>query len=188
MWVAVPPTCLCVSARRQVNIPYFLHTAYRDVTQNISLGDLLRDPTDEWIREVSEKAGVSDFIGQLPMGYDTLLGKQFDGGVDLSGGQWQRIAIARALAREASLIVLDEPSAALDPMAESELFQRFRELTTGKSALFITHRLGSARMADKIVTLNGGKIVEAGSHEQLINANGEYATLFKKQAENYTLP
>ena len=158
------------------------------VRQNISLGDLLRDPTDEWIREVSEKAGVSDFIGQLPMGYDTLLGKQFDGGVDLSGGQWQRIAIARALAREASLIVLDEPSAALDPMAESELFQRFRELTTDKSALFITHRLGSARMADKIVTLNGGKIVEVGSHEQLVNANGEYATLFKKQAENYTLP
>ena len=158
------------------------------VRQNISLGDLSREPTDEWIRAVSEKAGVSDFIGELPAGYDTLLGKQFAGGFDLSGGQWQRIAIARALAREASLIVLDEPSSALDAMAESELFQNFRELTKDKSALFITHRLGSVRMADKIVTLKGGTVVEVGSHEQLVNGSGEYATLFKAQAENYTLP
>ena len=158
------------------------------VRQNISLGDLLRDPTDEWIRVVSEKAGISDFIGQLPKGYDTLLGKQFVEGVDLSGGQWQRIAIARALAREASLIVLDEPTSALDPMAESELFKKFRELTKDKSALFITHRLGIVRMADKIVTLKEGTIAEVGSHEQLVNGNGEYATLFKTQAENYTLP
>ena len=160
---------------------------YLSVRQNISLGDLSRDPSEEWIRAVSEKAGVSDFIGQLPAGYDTLLGKQFAGGFDLSGGQWQRIAIARALAREASLIVLDEPSSALDAMAESELFQNFRELTRDKSALFITHRLGSVRMADKIVTLKAGKVVEVGTHEQLVNSDGEYATLFKAQAENYTL-
>lgn len=158
------------------------------VRQNISLGDLSRDPTDEWMRAVSEKAGVRDFAEQLPAGYDTLLGKQFEGGFDLSGGQWQRIAIARALAREASLIVLDEPSSALDAMAESELFRNFSELTRDKSALFITHRLGSVRMADKIVTLKGGTIVEVGSHEQLINGDGEYATLFKAQAKNYTLP
>ena len=158
------------------------------VRQNISLGDLSRDPTDEWIRAVSEKSGVGDFTGQLPAGYDTLLGKQFDGGFDLSGGQWQRIAIARALAREASLIVLDEPSSALDAMAESELFRNFSELTRDKSALFITHRLGSVRMADKIVTLKGGTVVEVGSHDQLVNGNGEYATLFNAQAENYTLP
>ena len=160
---------------------------YLTVRQNISLGDLSIDPSGEWIRAVSEKAGVSDFIGQLPAGYDTLLGKQFVGGFDLSGGQWQRIAIARALARDASLIVLDEPSSALDAMAESELFQNFRELTRDKSALFITHRLGSVRMADKIVTLKEGAVVEVGTHDQLVNGNGEYATLFKAQAENYTL-
>ncbi|MXX40736.1 MAG: ATP-binding cassette domain-containing protein, partial [Gemmatimonadetes bacterium] len=118
-------------------------------------------------------------------GYDTLLGKHFDGGVELSGGQWQRISLARAFARDADLIVLDEPSSALDPIAESHLYERFRDLTNDKSALFITHRLGSVRLADKIIVLNDGKIVGIGSHNELMAAEGDYAVLFRTQAENY---
>ena len=157
---------------------------YLSIRDNITLGDLSKDQKD-WIESAAQKAQVDDFANELPQGYDTLLGKHFDGGVELSGGQWQRISLARAFARDADLIVLDEPSSALDPIAESHLYERFRDLTNDKSALFITHRLGSVRLADKIIVLNDGKIVGIGSHNELMAAEGDYAVLFRTQAENY---
>ena len=157
---------------------------YLSIRDNIALGDLSKDQND-WIESAAQKAQVDDFANELPQGYDTLLGKHFDGGVELSGGQWQRISLARAFARDADLIVLDEPSSALDPIAESHLYERFRDLTNDKSALFITHRLGSVRIADKIIVINDGKIVGVGSHNELMAAEGDYAVLFRTQAENY---
>ena len=157
---------------------------YLSIRDNIALGDLSKDQKD-WIESAAQKAQVDDFANELPQGYDTLLGKHFDGGVELSGGQWQRISLARAFARDADLIVLDEPSSALDPIAESHLYERFRDLTNDKSALFITHRLGSVRIADKIIVINDGKIVGVGSHNELMAAEGDYAVLFRTQAENY---
>ena len=157
---------------------------YLSIRDNIALGDLSKGQND-WIESAAKKAQVDDFANELPRGYDTLLGKHFDGGVELSGGQWQRISLARAFVRDADLIVLDEPSSALDPIAESHLYERFKDLTNDKSALFITHRLGSVRIADKIIVLSEGKIVGIGSHNELMAAEGDYAVLFRTQAENY---
>lgn len=114
-----------------------------------------------------------------------MLGTKFEGGVDLSGGQWQRIALARAFLREAQILILDEPTAALDPLAESEVFEKFAELTKDKMAIFISHRLSTVRMADRILLLAQGKIAEEGSHEELLEANGQYAKLFEIQASSY---
>ena len=104
---------------------------------------------------------------KLPRHYDQMLGRRFDGGVDLSGGEWQKVALARAYLREAQVLILDEPTAALDARSEYEVFQRFAELTAGKTALFISHRFSTVRMADRIVVLENGRIAEDGSHDQL---------------------
>ncbi len=114
-----------------------------------------------------------------------MLGKLFKGGVDLSGGEWQKIAIARAYMREAQLLILDEPTAALDARAEFEVFQRFKDLAAGKSAAIISHRFSTVRMADRIIVLEHGQVVESGTHEQLIAENGRYAELFELQAAGY---
>ena len=111
---------------------------------------------------------ADEVISELPDGYDQMLGRRFEGGVDLSGGEWQKVALARAYLRDAQLLILDEPTAALDARSEFEVFQRFAELTTGKMALLISHRFSTVRMADRIVVLENGRIAEEGSHEQLI--------------------
>jgi ATP-binding cassette, subfamily B, bacterial len=159
---------------------------YMTVYDNIALGDVSREPVGNWIKETAAKAQTDGFITELPHGYDTMLGKLFDGGTELSGGQWQRIALARAFARDAEMIVLDEPSAALDPQAEYDLFQRFHDLTAERSALLVTHRLGSIRMTDHVLVLKNGKLVESGSHDALMKLDGEYATLYRMQADSYT--
>ena len=114
-----------------------------------------------------------------------MLGRRFETGVDLSGGEWQKVALARAYLRDAQLLILDEPTAALDARSEFEVFQRFAELTTGKMALFISHRFSTVRMADRIVVLENGKIAEEGSHDQLARLGGRYKEMFELQAASY---
>ena len=121
----------------------------------------------------------------LPAGYRQVLGRRFEGGVDLSGGEWQKVALARAYMRDAQVLVLDEPTAALDARAEYEVFVRFSELTTSRTAVLISHRFSTVRMADRIVVLTDGRIAEEGTHEQLLARAGIYARLFEMQAANY---
>ena len=122
---------------------------------------------------------------RLPDRYDQMLGRRFDRGVDLSGGEWQKVALARAYLRDAQLLILDEPTAALDARSEFEVFRRFSELTAGKMALFISHRFSTVRAADRIVVLNNGKIAEEGTHDQLASLGGRYAEMFEMQASSY---
>ena len=130
-------------------------------------------------------ADADRIIGALPEGYDTYLSREFAGGRDLSGGEWQRIALARAFFRDAPMVVLDEPSAALDPRAEQELFERLRDLLAGRSVLLISHRFSTVRSADRIVVLDKGRVVEQGSHDELMTLGGRYAEMFRLQADAY---
>jgi ATP-binding cassette subfamily B protein len=124
-------------------------------------------------------------IRRLPNGYDQVIGKRFRTGVDLSGGEWQKIAIARAYMREAEVVILDEPTAALDARAEAEVFARFKGLAAGTTAVLISHRFSTVRMADRIVVLEAGKVLEEGTHEELVALGGRYAELFELQAAGY---
>ena len=124
-------------------------------------------------------------IARLPGGYDQMIGKRFRNGVELSGGEWQKVAIARAYMREAQVLVLDEPTAALDARAEYEVFRRFKELSEGKTAVLISHRFSSVRMADRILVLADGKVEASGTHAQLMAQGGRYAELFELQAAGY---
>jgi ATP-binding cassette subfamily B protein len=124
-------------------------------------------------------------IDTLPKGYGQMLGRRFDGGVEISGGQWQKIALGRAYMREAQVMILDEPTSALDARAEYEVFRRFAELTGGRSSILISHRFSTVRMADRILVLRNGELEEIGSHEELLERNGLYAELFRLQAQGY---
>jgi ATP-binding cassette subfamily B protein len=128
---------------------------------------------------------AGEVIARLSGRYDQMLGRRFDGGVDLSGGEWQKVALARAYLRNAQLLVLDEPTAALDARSEFQVFHRFAELTAGKMALFISHRFSTVRMADRILVIDGGRVVEDGDHEQLTHLGGRYAEMFEMQAGSY---
>ena len=155
------------------------------VRENIGLGRVERVDDFEAIRVAAERAGVHGFVSQWERGYDTILGPVFAGGKDVSIGQWQRIALARAFFRDAPLVILDEPTAALDARAEHDLFQRIRELFEGRSVLLISHRFSSVRSADRIYVLHEGEVVEHGSHEELMALGGRYAELFTLQAAAY---
>ena len=133
----------------------------------------------------AEQSGAAMFVADLPTGYATPLGKEFEAGVELSAGQWQRLAIARAYLRDAQIVVLDEPTAALDPRAEVAVYRQFREAAAGRCAVFISHRLGSARLADRIIVLREGRVVEEGSHAALLAQGGEYARMYRLQASWY---
>jgi ATP-binding cassette, subfamily B, bacterial len=137
------------------------------------------------VERAARKSLADDVIERLPEGYQQLLGRRFEGGVDLSGGEWQKIALARAYLRDAQVLILDEPTASLDARSEYEVFQRFAELTEGKTALLISHRFSTVRMADRIVVLENGRIAEEGSHDQLIALQGRYAGMFELQASSY---
>jgi ATP-binding cassette subfamily B protein len=130
------------------------------------------------------RADSAALIADLPEGFDAYLGREF-GQTDVSGGQWQRLALARAFFRDADLLVLDEPTAALDPLAELALFTRFAELAEGRTAIMISHRLGMARLADRVLVLAHGAIVEEGRHTELLAAGGRYARMFEAQAQWY---
>jgi len=153
--------------------------------ENIAVGRIEEIDNLSLLRSAAEKSMADEVIAKLPRHYEQMLGRRFDGGVDLSGGEWQKVALARAYLRDAQLLILDEPTAALDARSEFEVFQRFAELTNGKMALFISHRFSTVRMADRIVVLENGHIAEDGSHDQLTHLGGRYAEMFEMQAATY---
>jgi ATP-binding cassette subfamily B protein len=153
--------------------------------ENIGIGRVERLDDTPAIAEAATKSGASTVIEALPEGYDTILGKWFDGGVNLSGGEWQKVALGRAFMREAQILILDEPSAALDAKAEFELFTRLRELAHGRTAIFISHRFSTVRRADRILVFENGSLIESGTHEELLALDGRYAELFNLQAASY---
>jgi ATP-binding cassette subfamily B protein len=153
--------------------------------ENIAVGRIEVPLTPNEIESAAEKSLAAGVIAGLAGGYDQMLGRRFETGVDLSGGEWQKVALARAYLRDAQLLILDEPTAALDARSELQVFERFAELTQGKMALLISHRFSTVRMADRIVVLEGGRLVEEGSHAQLIALGGRYAAMFEMQAASY---
>ncbi|MEI6043835.1 MAG: ATP-binding cassette domain-containing protein, partial [Chloroflexota bacterium] len=153
--------------------------------ENIGFGQINALEDEPRIIQAAERGGADTLINDLSEGYDTMLGHWFDKGHELSGGQWQKIALSRAFMRNSEVLVLDEPTAALDAEREYEIFQRFRELTQGKIALLISHRFSTVRMADRIAVLDGGLVTELGSHQELLALGGTYARLFNLQAEGY---
>lgn len=157
--------------------------------QNIRLGNVSQLPGAALsVEDAAEQAGADEFIARLPGGFATLLGPEFLGGVDLSIGQWQRMALARAFFRDAPLVILDEPTASLDARAEHELFERIRNLLAGRTVLLISHRFSSVRNADRVYVLHEGRVIEAGTHAELVAAGGHYAELYALQAAAYREP
>ena len=153
--------------------------------ENIAVGDVARLEDDAGISSAAERSLADSVAARFAAGYGQLLGRRFEGGVDLSGGEWQKVALARAYLREAQLLILDEPTAALDARAEFEVFQRFSDLTGGRMAVLISHRFSTVRMADRILVLRQGELAEEGSHEELVHRGGLYAELFQLQAAGY---
>ncbi len=152
---------------------------------NIAVGRVEEINNRELIEAAAQKSMAHPTITRLPQGYEQMLGRRFEQGVDISGGEWQKVALARAYLRDAQLLILDEPTAALDARSEFEVFHRFAELTAGKMALFISHRFSTVRSSDRIIVLDNGKIAEEGSHEQLASLGGRYAEMFEMQASSY---
>ena len=154
-------------------------------SENIAVGQIEAMAQQQQIEEASGKSLADPVIRKLPEGYKQMLGKRFAEGIDLSGGEWQKIALARAYMRDAQIVILDEPTASLDARSEYEVFKRFSELTKGKTAVIISHRFSTVRMADRILVLRNGEMTELGTHEELLEQNGLYAELFRLQAQGY---
>jgi ATP-binding cassette subfamily B protein len=153
---------------------------------NIGMGDVNAATNPQNVEFATWKAGANSVVDRMPKGYEQMLGRRFEEGVDLSGGEWQKIALARASIRDAQVLILDEPTAALDARAEHAVFRQFADLTAGKTAVLISHRLATVRMADRILVLENGMLTEQGSHQELLREGGEYATLFRMQASSYS--
>jgi ATP-binding cassette subfamily B protein len=172
--------------RRQIAIVFQDFGRYHlPVWENIGLGDVERLADRPRILEAARRAGADALIRSLPRAEETLLGREFEGGVELSGGEWQKIALARALMRDAPILILDEPTAALDARAEYEVYRRFMEMARGRTTLLISHRFSTVRMADRILVLEEGKVLEEGDHIGLMSRGGRYAELYTLQAERY---
>lgn len=175
-----------VSLRQNIGIIFQDYLRYQmRVSDNIAVGNILQKSNTPLIVSAAEQSLASDLVGRLPAGYDQMLGKRFQEGIELSGGEWQKVALARAYMRQAQVLILDEPTSALDARAEYEVFQRFASLTKGKTAVLISHRFSTVRMADRILVLQQGELIESGTHAELIDLNGKYAELFTLQAKGY---
>jgi ATP-binding cassette subfamily B protein len=158
---------------------------YFTASDNIAVGRIDARDDAPRIEKAAQRSLADEVIARLPKGYQQMLGKLFRSGVELSGGEWQKVAIARAYMRDAQLLILDEPTAALDARAEFQVFQRFKDLAAGKTAVIISHRFSTVRMADRIIVLENGRIIESGTHAELTATNGHYAELFELQAAGY---
>jgi ATP-binding cassette subfamily B protein len=175
-----------VQWRRQISVVFQDYVQYYlSARENIWLGNVETDPDSEQIELAARLSGAEAVIRRLPQGFDTLLGHQFRKGQELSIGEWQKVALARAFLRDSRIVVLDEPTSFLDPLAEAELFEQFRKLIQGRMGILISHRFSTVRMADTIYVLDGGRVTERGSHDQLLRLGGTYAHLFEVQARNY---
>ena len=178
-----------VSVRSRIAVIFQDFVRYAlSAEDNIATGDVSAVADPDRVRRAARASGAAEAIESMPDGYATPLSRLFAGGQDLSGGQWQRVAIARGYYRDAPLVILDEPSAALDPRAEHELFASLRHTLEGRTALFISHRFSTVRAADRIYVLDAGSVAEHGTHEELIAAGGQYAELFRVQAAAYLPP
>ena len=158
-----------------------------DITasDNIGLGRVAEIDNQIEIEDAAKKGGAHEVVTKLPQSYNTILGQQFDEGVDLSGGEWQQVAISRAFMSDAQVLILDEPTSALDALKEQQLYERFAELTKDRTVVFISHRFSTVRMADVIVVIEDGQAVEVGDHDSLMTKAGAYARMFLAQAERY---
>ena len=172
--------------RMEVGIIFQDFLRYQMTTnENIAVGNINELNNQDLIIKSAKQSLAHSIIERLPNKYQQVLGRHFSQGVELSGGEWQKVALARAYMRDAQLMILDEPTAALDARSEYEVFQRFSELTENKSAILISHRFSTVRMANRIVVLDKGEISEIGSHEELLEKGGQYAELFQLQAMGY---
>jgi ATP-binding cassette subfamily B protein len=172
--------------RHNIGIIFQDYLRYQmSLAQNIAVGNIDEQHNRSLIEVSAEKSLANLLAEKLPGKYDQALGRRFNNGVELSGGEWQKVALARAYMKEAQLLILDEPTSALDARAEYEVFQRFAELTKGKTAVLISHRFSTVRMADRILVLDKGQLLEIGSHEELLELGGRYAELFLLQARGY---
>lgn len=172
--------------RREISVIFQDYAQYHlTARENIWFGNATLPPDQERIVAAARHAGADEVIAELPQGYETILGKWFEDGEELSVGEWQKVALARAFLRDAQIIVLDEPTSDLDARAEYEVFKRFRQLAAGKTVILISHRFSTVRMADRIYVLEGGRIIESGSHDELVRLGGTYAHLFETQAQYY---
>jgi len=172
--------------RREIGVIFQDYMRYDMlIRENIGFGKIESLPDSDRMETAAQKSLAKKLIERLPKGYDQMVGRRFEGGVDLSGGEWQKLALARAYMREAQLLILDEPTATLDARAEYEVFQRFADLTRGRMAVLISHRFSTVRMADRILVLAGGAIEEQGTHRELVALGGRYAELFELQAAGY---
>jgi ATP-binding cassette, subfamily B, bacterial len=172
--------------RKKISVVFQDHIKYQlSAKENIYLGDIEKKKDISGIKEAARQSDADKKISSFASGYDTILGRWFKNGEELSIGQWQMIAISRAFFRGAQLVILDEPSSALDPQTEMNIFSKLKELIKGRSALIISHRYSTVKMADKILVLDKGQIVEQGSHKELIDKNGKYAKLYNAQAKGY---
>jgi ATP-binding cassette subfamily B protein len=172
--------------RREIGVIFQDYMRYDMlVTENIGFGKIESLADHSRVESAARKSLAKNVIDRLPNGYDQMVGRRFEGGVDLSGGEWQKFALARAYMRDAQLLILDEPTATLDARAEFEVFQRFAELTRDRMAVLISHRFSTVRMADRILVLANGAIQEDGTHQQLVSLGGRYAELFELQAAGY---
>jgi len=172
--------------RQQIAIIFQDYAHYHlTARENIWFGNTALPPDHERVIAAARRSGADEIISALPLGYDTTLGKWFEDGEELSIGEWQKVALARAFVRDAQMIVLDEPTSSMDAGAEYEVFQGFRQLVSGRTAILISHRFSTVRMADRIHVLKHGSIIESGSHEELVDRQGVYADLFEKHARSY---
>jgi ATP-binding cassette subfamily B protein len=172
--------------RMQVGVIFQDYLRYQmTVSQNIATGNIREQGNKDLIVSSAKQSLADILVEKLPGKYEQPLGKRFNQGIELSGGEWQKIALARAYMKDAQLLILDEPTAALDARAEYEVFQRFAELTKGKTAVLISHRFSTVRMANRILVLDKGELLESGSHEELLVKNGRYAELFQLHAMWY---